>query len=63
MNRGDYGGWLMISGEEPTGSTLKMFDPDNSFVTFNYMPLAPSVVTPIANQVLSTRSRASQRAR
>jgi RHS repeat-associated protein len=51
--RGDWGGYLEINGEESAGNSLKMFDPDNSYVTFTYnnTPAAPAVTSPTSNQI------------
>jgi len=53
ISRGDFGGWLMIGGEDGSYSSFKNFDPDNTFVDFTYggPPAAPSIATPTANQV------------
>jgi len=53
INAGDFGGWLMLGGEDGTTHSFKNFDPDNSYVTFTYggAPTAPSIKTPVTNQV------------
>jgi RHS repeat-associated protein len=52
INTGDFGGWLMITGEEGAWVSYKNFDPDNTFVDFTYYdpPPAPTVVAPAPGQ-------------
>lgn len=44
----DFGGWLMVGGEDGTDSSFKNFDPDNTFVDFTYtrLPEASNPITP-----------------
>ncbi len=54
----DYGGWLMLVGEENVPwTTYKNFDPDpsSSYVefTYNYAPPAPTIVDPVQDQTLT----------
>ena len=51
INRGDWGAWMMIRGEEVGYATFKSFDPDNSYVQFTYntVPPTPSVTAPGAD--------------
>ncbi|HEU4966044.1 MAG TPA: PA14 domain-containing protein [Candidatus Saccharimonadales bacterium] len=53
INRGDWGGWLMVGGEDGTTSSYKSFDPDNSYVNFTYnSPIpSPSFITPSSGQI------------
>jgi hypothetical protein len=53
MNNNDYNAWLMIVGMDNSDSTYKNFDPEGTYVEFNYtgVPTAPSFVSPVANQV------------
>jgi RHS repeat-associated protein len=46
MLRGDYDGWLMLSGEETPGNTLKTFNPGQSYFEFKYAPPAPVMASP-----------------
>jgi RHS repeat-associated protein len=51
---GDFGRWVMITGEEGAVSSFKNFDPDNSFVDFTYntKPPTPTIASPnVDNQV------------
>lgn len=50
---GDFGAWLMVMGEDGTNDSYKNFDPNNTYVEFTYggPPAAPSMATPVANQV------------
>jgi RHS repeat-associated protein len=50
---GDWGAWLMITGEENVPwTTYKNWDPDNSYVDFTYYdpPSAPGIAVPLADQ-------------
>lgn len=60
INAGDFGGWLMVMGEDGTTNSYKNFDPgvngngtDGTYVSFTYggPPPAPSIGVPVANQV------------
>ncbi|MBE1461808.1 PA14 domain-containing protein [Kibdelosporangium phytohabitans] len=54
IQAGDFGAWLMVTGEEGAVSSYKNFDPDNTFVDFTYntLPNTPGVVSPgVDNQV------------
>jgi RHS repeat-associated protein len=54
IQAGDFGAWLMVTGEEGGVSSYKNFDPDNTFVDFTYntLPNTPGVVSPsVDNQV------------
>ncbi|MEI6481198.1 MAG: PA14 domain-containing protein [Candidatus Saccharibacteria bacterium] len=48
VQRGDYGAWVMLVGEECGCDTFKNFDPDNSFVdiTYNTHPAIPNPELP-----------------
>lgn len=51
---GDFGRWIMVTGEEGAVSSFKNFDPDNTFVDFTYntKPPAPGIASPaVDNQV------------
>ncbi|WP_162907085.1 PA14 domain-containing protein [Allorhizocola rhizosphaerae] len=52
INGGDFGGWLMITGEEGAWVSYKNFDPDNTFVDFTYYdpPPAPGIAVPAPYQ-------------
>ena len=54
-DRGDWGGWLMLNGEERNHYTLKGFR-DNSYISFTYTTTPPitSPVQPADKQVLVT---------
>jgi RHS repeat-associated protein len=43
---GDWGAWLILNGEERAHHTLKMFDPDNSYIEFTYNT-PPAITSPI----------------
>jgi RHS repeat-associated protein len=55
VNRGDWNGWLMLTGEEVAGNTYKNFDPDpgSTWVDFTwaYNTPTPSMVYPVQNAV------------
>ncbi|MFC9689126.1 PA14 domain-containing protein [Kribbella sp. NPDC056951] len=54
INRGDWGAWMMLNGEERNYPTFKAWDPDNSYVQFTYNtpPPPPVLVSPsVDNQV------------
>ncbi|HSX00546.1 MAG TPA: PA14 domain-containing protein, partial [Patescibacteria group bacterium] len=53
LAQGDFGAWLMVGGEDGTDSSFKNFDPDNSYVTFAYMPPAPTIASPAPNQIFT----------
>ena len=44
----DWGGWLMVAGEDGTTNSFKSFNPDYSYVTFTYTVsiAAPTFATP-----------------
>jgi len=44
-NRGDWGAWLMVAGDEGQANTWKSFNPDSSFVDFTYNT-HPAMPTP-----------------
>ena len=57
---GDFGAWMMVMGEDGNDHAFKNFDPgvngngtDGSYVSFTYggPPPAPSIGSPVANQV------------
>ena len=49
----DWDAWLKITGEETTSTTYKNWDPDNSYVEFNYSDVlpAPDLIQPTDGQV------------
>jgi RHS repeat-associated protein len=54
IQSGDFGRWIMVTGEEGGVSSFKNFDPDNTFVDFSYntLPPAPGIASPsVDNQV------------
>lgn len=54
IQAGDFGRWIMVTGEEGGVSSFKNFDPDNTFVDFSYntLPPAPGIASPsVDNQV------------
>ncbi len=52
INANDWGAWLMIKGEECACESYKNFDPDNSFVEFEYnrRPALPAPQLPSSNK-------------
>lgn len=52
VQRGDWGAWVMLVGEECGCDTFKNFDPDNSFVdiTYNTHPGTPNPELPSADR-------------
>jgi RHS repeat-associated protein len=48
IGAGDFGAWLMLTGEEGAVNSYKNFDPDNTFVDFTYntLPQTPAAVSP-----------------
>ncbi|MBP9826913.1 hypothetical protein KBC99_00340, partial [Candidatus Saccharibacteria bacterium] len=52
VQRGDWGAWVMLVGEECGCDTYKNFDPDNSFVdiTYNTHPGTPNPELPSADR-------------
>ncbi|HEY8998940.1 MAG TPA: PA14 domain-containing protein [Candidatus Saccharimonadales bacterium] len=42
INTGNWGGWLMIAGDDGAALNWKAFDPDNSYVTFTYNNAIPA---------------------
>jgi RHS repeat-associated protein len=53
INDNDWDAWVKITGEETNATTYKNWDPDNSYVEFNYTDVlpAPDVVQPVDGQV------------
>lgn len=53
ISSNDFGGWLMVSGDDSTYDSFKEFNPDNDYVDFTYggTPSAPTMSTPVDNQV------------
>ncbi|HVX58568.1 MAG TPA: PA14 domain-containing protein [Candidatus Saccharimonadales bacterium] len=52
MTANNYSSWLILNGSEGSYSSLKMFDPDNSYTTFTYgvTPPTPTLMTPTGGQ-------------
>ncbi len=50
---GDFSAWVMVDALDGSASSFKNFDPDNSYVNFNYLdvPPAPTFSTPLDGQV------------
>lgn len=56
INVNDWGGWLMLAGDDGTQRSWKAWDPDNSYVTFTYNVAVPSptFAVPQTQQVFTT---------
>jgi RHS repeat-associated protein len=50
---GDWNAHLMLAGEQNPAASLKMFDPYNTYTTFTYVPPAPTIASPVQNQVFT----------
>ncbi|HEU4967198.1 MAG TPA: PA14 domain-containing protein, partial [Candidatus Saccharimonadales bacterium] len=63
VNTNNWGGWLMLAGDDGADHSWKAFDPDNSYITFTYNVAIPSptFAVPQNNQVF-TDTQASFRA-
>ncbi len=55
IDAGDWGAWFIIRGDEVANTTWKGFDPDLTYMAFNYSttPATPSVVTPQPSQTFT----------
>ena len=56
IKNGNWGGWLMVAGDDGTTRSWKAWDPDNTYITFTYDVNinSPTFATPQSNQVYTT---------
>lgn len=56
INTNNWGGWLMVAGDDGTARSWKAWDPDNTYITFTYDQTisSPTVAVPQKNQIFTT---------